>query len=685
MKKLLAALLAVLLSASPALAIYGGTVNQGAAASSGPWIETPWIAGAVNSATNGLYFNLLQGNAVLSTGNPIFAQITAGSATIGAVTQASGPWTSNITQVGGATLALGQTTMASSIPVAIASNQSTLGVNTAQVNGVTTLTGAGATGTGAQRVTVSQDTTTIAGSAPGTAGTPSTNVVSVQGVASGTPIIDNLTQINGVALGSPTAWGTVPSGNVAGVNADTFYAYSAESTASWTSATGGNTALTLTTQSYNTVLVTLNQGSTISGGVVTFEQSDTTGFTVAYPMLCQNLTSGAQAASYTLVASTNIAFSCPVAGAAAMRVRLSTVITGSATVAVGMIGNSGPTAPIVSANQAGSPWGVNTAQVNGVTTLTGAGATGTGAQRVTVSQDTTTIAGSAVGTAGSASSNVVTVQGIASGTVIPANVSQIGGATLALGQTTMASSIPVAIASNQSTLSANTAQVNGVTTLTGAGATGTGSQRVTVAQDTGTIAGSAVGTAGSASSNVVTVQGVASMTPVNENLTQIAGSNVSTAATGVQKVGATGNAGVALDQVLGSAAPANALQVGAVTAGNTSAIVQGNTTVAINISTATTTQIIALASSNKIYVTAWNVIAGGTGNFTWEYGTGSSCGTGTTTLSGAYPLVANMGISAATGLGPVLVVPAGNALCAVTSANVQYSGYVTYTQSTVGP
>lgn len=61
-------------------------------------------------------------------------------------------------------------------------------VNVAQVNGVTTLTGAGATGTGSQRNTVAQDTTTIAGSAPGTAGTPSTNVVSVQGVASGTAL-----------------------------------------------------------------------------------------------------------------------------------------------------------------------------------------------------------------------------------------------------------------------------------------------------------------------------------------------------------------------------------------------------------------------------------------------------------------------------------------------------------------
>ena len=47
---------------------------------------------------------------------------------------------------------------------ALAANQS---ANVAQVNGITTLTGAGATGTGSQRHTVAQDATTIAGAPPG--------------------------------------------------------------------------------------------------------------------------------------------------------------------------------------------------------------------------------------------------------------------------------------------------------------------------------------------------------------------------------------------------------------------------------------------------------------------------------------------------------------------------------------
>lgn len=57
------------------------------------------------------------------------------------------------------------------------------------INGIPALAGAGTTGTGSLRVTIAQDATTISGSAPGTSGTPSVNVVTVQGPTSGgTPI-----------------------------------------------------------------------------------------------------------------------------------------------------------------------------------------------------------------------------------------------------------------------------------------------------------------------------------------------------------------------------------------------------------------------------------------------------------------------------------------------------------------
>lgn len=56
--------------------------------------------------------------------------LPTGANTIGAVTQASGPWTQNLTQVGGNSVALGRTTMASSIPVISAVDQGALGAET---------------------------------------------------------------------------------------------------------------------------------------------------------------------------------------------------------------------------------------------------------------------------------------------------------------------------------------------------------------------------------------------------------------------------------------------------------------------------------------------------------------------------------------------------------------------------
>lgn len=115
---------------------------------------------------------------------------------------------------------------------------------------------------------------------------------------------------------------------------------------------------------------------------------------------------------------------------------------------------------------------------------------------------------------------------------------------------------------------------------------------------------------------------------------------------------------------------------------NCAASIQASQSAAINISTATTTQLVALAVGQTIYVTSWDVMAGGTSNFTLEYGTGTACATGTTTLTGAYPLIAQAGISKGNGLGPVLIVPPGNALCALTSGNVQHSGSLSYAQFT---
>lgn len=105
-------------------------------------------ASPANALLGGCQFNTSP--TTISSGNASPVQCTNGGAVL-----------TNVVN----TNANGQGTMANSSPVVIASNQSNLPTNTAQVNGVTVLTGTGATGTGAQRMTVSTDQATNAGAA----------------------------------------------------------------------------------------------------------------------------------------------------------------------------------------------------------------------------------------------------------------------------------------------------------------------------------------------------------------------------------------------------------------------------------------------------------------------------------------------------------------------------------------
>jgi hypothetical protein len=99
---------------------------------------------------------------------------------------------------------------------------------------------------------------------------------------------------------------------------------------------------------------------------------------------------------------------------------------------------------------------------------------------------------------------------------------------------------------------------------------------------------------------------------------------------------------------------------------------------AISTASASTVQLVALTSGQSIFVTSWDVMSAGTTNVTLVYGTGTNCGTGTTSLTGAYPLIAQAGISKGIGLGAILFVPPGNALCVTNSAAIQISGSISY-------
>jgi len=172
------------------------------------------------------------------------------------------------------------------------------------------------------------------------------NALDVNVTNASVTISGTVTANQGTAAAGTAGWPTIM-GNVA------------ESTAAWTSATSVNAAVTETVTNYSTVVVTLNQTTTITGGVVTFEVSDTAAFTNAYPILGVAPDTLATGLTYTLQASTNKSWVFNVAGWAAFRVRLSTVITGTGTVNVGVQANAAGTTPTAASSSVGASSTVN--------------------------------------------------------------------------------------------------------------------------------------------------------------------------------------------------------------------------------------------------------------------------------------------------------------------------------------
>ena len=104
--------------------------------------------------------------------------------------------------------------------------------------------------------------------------------------------------------------------------------------------------------------------------------------------------------------------------------------------------------------------------------------------------------------------------------------------------------------------------------------------------------------------------------------------------------------------------------------------------VAVSITSATTTQLVALSSGKTVYVCGFNASLGLSDVLTFEYGTGSACGTGTTALTGAYTsdaavVAAPMALG---GSGTVFAGIASNALCALTTGTGGIRGQLTYVQ-----
>lgn len=99
----------------------------------------------------------------------------------------------------------------------------------------------------------------------------------------------------------------------------------------------------------------------------------------------------------------------------------------------------------------------------------------------------------------------------------------------------------------------------------------------------------------------------------------------------------------------------------------------------VNVAAAATTQIVALTSGQTIKVCSF-VLSGDTAATlaTFVYGTGTNCGTGTTSLTGAMR-IADEGNISASNLAPLFQAPVSNALC-LTAATGAVTGFITYTK-----
>jgi len=106
------------------------------------------------------------------------------------------------------------------------------------------------------------------------------------------------------------------------------------------------------------------------------------------------------------------------------------------------------------------------------------------------------------------------------------------------------------------------------------------------------------------------------------------------------------------------------------------------TTAPIAISSSGKNQIVALSGTTLIYICGYDILADGDVDLQFVYGTGSSCGTGETNISGLYPLGATNGRGfVRTNAGHVQIkVPSGQAFCIELSGAIAVGGYLTFVQ-----
>lgn len=92
---------------------------------------------------------------------------------------------------------------------------------------------------------------------------------------------------------------------------------------------------------------------------------------------------------------------------------------------------------------------------------------------------------------------------------------------------------------------------------------------------------------------------------------------------------------------------------------------------------ATATKIVTGITGKSIYVTGVALVPVATSVVTFTYGTGTNCGTGTASITGAMTFAAGQTLTYGIGNGAVFVLPQGNDLC-ITIATAVAPGSLAY-------
>lgn len=248
----------------------------------------------------------------------------------------------------------------------------------------------------------------------------------------------------------------------------------------------------------------------------------------------------------------------------------------------------------------------------------------------------------------------------------------------------------ITLAPNQSV---NVAQINGVTVLMGNGATGTGSQRMTIANDntipTGwptaanqTIVNTWAGGTLGAMASYGTSPGAVLVPGVNAYVTNTlaaVGNNGDNVAAGAGAASPVVNYNYAFDGTTWD-------RVRTVTVDPCEASAQ--TYAPISITTATTTRIVTPSASNKTYICGLMLVTAAANNVGIVEGTGGTCGTGTagviggTTAANGPNYSANGGMVLQAGKVAHAVTAGTNVdLCLITSAATPLAGGIKYVQA----